>query len=89
MTCVRTVSYSVLINGKAYGKILPFRGIQQGDPLSSYFFILCAKGLSSLLQKAEREGKITSLPITRRGTHLNHLFLANDSLLFCKANIKE
>jgi hypothetical protein len=89
MTCVRTISYSVLINGKAYGKILPSRGIRQGDLLSPYFFILCAKGLSSLLQNAEREGKITRLPITKGGTQLNHLFLADDSMLFCKTNIME
>jgi hypothetical protein len=45
--------------------------------------------LSFLLQKAERERRITGLPITRGGTRLNHLFFADDSLLFCKANINE
>jgi hypothetical protein len=52
MTCVRTVSYLVVGHGQAYGKIIPTRGLRQGDPLSPYFFILCAKGLSFLLQKA-------------------------------------
>ena len=65
MTCVRTISYSVVVHGQPYGKILPTRGIRQGDPLSPYFFILCAEGLSFLLQKAEQE---------QRGTRLNHLF---------------
>lgn len=74
MTCVRTVTYSVLINGQPYGNIIPSRGIRQGDPLSPYFFILCAEGLSSLLQRAEFERRITGLPITRGGTRLNHLF---------------
>lgn len=89
MTCVRTVKYSVLVNGQPYGKIVPTRGLRQGDPLSPYFFILCAEGLSTALHRAEREKGITCLPITRGGTRLNHLFFADDSLLFCKASIPE
>jgi hypothetical protein len=89
MTCVRTVTYSVLIHGRPYGRIVPSRGIRQGDPLLPYFFILCAEGLSAHLQRAEADRRIMGLPITRGGTKLNHLFFADDSLLFCKANIIE
>jgi hypothetical protein len=89
MTCVRSVSYSVLINGQPYGFFKPSRGIRQGDLLSPYLFILCAEGLSTLLHKAEEEGKITGLPIARGGTKINHLFFADDSLLFCRATIAE
>jgi hypothetical protein len=89
MTCIKTVSYSVLIHGKPYGRITPTRGIRQGDPLSPYFFILCAERLSSLLQRAEANRWITGLPITRGGIRINHLLFADDSLLFCKANVFE
>jgi hypothetical protein len=50
MTCIRTVSYAILINGQPHGRIVPSKGIQQGDPLSPYFFILCAEGLSTMLR---------------------------------------
>jgi hypothetical protein len=56
MVCVRTVSYSILINGKPHKHINPTRGLRQGDPLFPYFFLLCAKGLSTIISKAEHDG---------------------------------
>jgi hypothetical protein len=89
MKCVKTVFYSILINGQPHGRIILSWGIRKGDPLSPYLFILCAEGLSSMLGKAEREHKITGLPVVRRGLRINHLFFVDDSLLFCKANVEE
>ena len=77
MTCVRTVKYLVLLNGQPFGLITPTRGLQQGDPLSPYFFILCVEGLSTVINRAKREGGITGLSIIRRGTRLNHLFFVD------------
>ena len=37
----------------------------------------------------EQEGKITGLSIAKRGTKINHLFFADDSLLFCRASVPE
>lgn len=89
MTCVRTVSFSVLINEQPHSNIIPTRGIRKRDPLSPYFFILCAEGLSTLLNNAKEEKGITGLAISKGGTRLNHLFFVDDSLLFCKANTLE
>ncbi|KAL6141181.1 hypothetical protein ACLB2K_059471 [Fragaria x ananassa] len=50
MTTLTTVSYSFLVNGEVCGLVRPKQGIQHGDPLSPYLFILCAEGLSSLIQ---------------------------------------
>ena len=52
------MEYSVLINGEAKGKINPTRGLRQGDPISPYLFLLCTEGLSAMLKKEERAGKI-------------------------------
>jgi hypothetical protein len=89
MECVRTVSYAILINGQPVGNIRPQRGLRQGDPLSPYLFIICAEALSSLINQAVRNGVITRVPTSKNGPRLSHLFFADDSLLFYKANSVE
>jgi hypothetical protein len=86
MRCVSSVTYSVLVNGVPYGNIIPSRGLRQGDPLSPYLFLLVAEGLSSLLVRAEQEGKLTGVPISAGGVRLTHLLFVDDNLLFCRAN---
>ena len=46
MECVRSVSYSIVVNGNSCDNIIPSRGLSQGDPLSPFLFLLCAEGLS-------------------------------------------
>jgi hypothetical protein len=89
MPCIRTVSYSILLNGRPYGQITPSRGLRQGDPLSPYLFILCAEALSTLIRSAGNDGNISGVPLSRGGLRINHFFFTDDSLLFCKANLRE
>lgn len=89
MQCVKSVSYSILINGTPYGQITPTRGIRQWDPLSPYLFLLCAEGLSASLGKVEDEGLILGAPIAARGYKLSHLLFPDNNLLFCRVNSVE
>ena len=85
MCCVTTPSFSILVNGKPYGMIHPTRGIRQGDLLSPYLFLLCAKGFTTLLAKAELEGRIRGVSICKGAPRVTTLMFAYDSLLFCQA----
>ncbi|XP_042944640.1 uncharacterized protein LOC122278525 [Carya illinoinensis] len=89
MDCVTSVTYSSLVNGQPSSIIKPSRGIRQGDPISPYLFILCAEGLSSLVDMAERNGEIKGVAITRGGIRVNHLLFADDSVIYGRAKLIE
>jgi hypothetical protein len=82
--CVTTVSYSVLINGSPTKPFKPSRGLRQGDPLSSYFFLLCVNVLSCALLKQESSHHLKGIKIGRTNQPLSHLLFADDSFLFFK-----
>jgi hypothetical protein len=86
MTCITTISYFVLVNGRPYDLITPTRGIRKGDPLSLCLFIICAEGCS-LLSRAENNNEITGHATSKGVTRLSHLFFAYESLLFCRASV--
>lgn len=86
---VTTASYSVLINGEPKSFVTPSRGIRQGDPLSSYLFLLCAEGLSSLIKKAVASQNLHGILSCTNGVCISHLLFMNDSFIFCQATLKE
>ena len=74
--CVTIPFFSILVNGKPYGMIHPTKGIRQGDPLSSYLFLLCAKGFIALLAKVELEGRLRGVSICRGAPRVTNLMFA-------------
>ncbi|XP_042964743.1 uncharacterized protein LOC122298967 [Carya illinoinensis] len=86
MICVESVRYLVVVNGKVGDTFMPTIGLRQGDPLSSYLFILCAEGLSSILSKAAANGRVKGVAAATGGTQINHLLFADDCVIFSKAS---
>ena len=88
--CISTVSYSILINGVSEGFFRSTRGIQQGDPLSPYLFVLGMDILSRLVNKAVEGNFLSGCKIggakEEEELEVSHLLYADDTLLFCKDN---
>ena len=82
--CISTVSYSILVNGEPTSFFKPTRGIKQGDPLSPYLFLLCSEGLTQLINNDVHAEKIRG-----NGPKISQLFFADDSLLFCRAQLRD
>ena len=89
MTCVETMTYKIVHNGKEIGPIIPERGLRQGDPLSPYLFLLCTEGLTSLVSDFERRQLIHGYKVAHRCPNVTKLFFADDSCLFFWANVVE
>ena len=86
MLCVSTMRYNVLVNGMEVGPIVPKRGLQQGDPLSPYLFILYVEGLSSFIKRVESEGLLHGCRVSRIGPSVSHLLFADNGLFFFRAS---
>ena len=64
---IRSVTYSILLNGQPHGLINLVRGLRQGDPLSPYLFLLVTERLHGLLKKAEMNGSIRGVSLCLAG----------------------
>ena len=89
MACVTSVHYSVRFNNVETNIFAPTRGLQQGDPLSPYLFLMVAEGLSCMIRKAEERGDLEGVKVcSREAPTISHLLFADDSLILMKANMK-
>lgn len=67
--------YQTLLNGLFKGYIKPTRGIRQGNPISSYLFILCTKVLVAQLHEAEWNVMIQRIQISMASYPLHIFYL--------------
>ncbi|XP_015959674.1 uncharacterized protein LOC107483570 [Arachis duranensis] len=89
MSCVKSASYRFKINGKHSTKIIPKRGLRQGDPLSPYLFILAAEWFTVLMDKAREENLISGIRLAPTAPVITHLLFADDCIIFAGAQEEE
>lgn len=88
ITCISTASVSILINGSPCSPFKLRRGLRQGDPLSPFLFILIDDTLNQIITKATSLSMWISIRIRHGDLKITHLQYANDTLIFCDANIE-
>lgn len=59
--CIRSIFIWFFFYSELIEPIFSSRGLRQGDPLSPYFVILCAKGLSALLRDSKKKGLLRDI----------------------------
>ncbi|GAA0171456.1 hypothetical protein LIER_25481 [Lithospermum erythrorhizon] len=89
MNYMESVTYSLLIFGDQVIYITPGRGLRQGDLLSSYLFIICTKGLISLLKEACSTGELKGIKLGPSLDPMTHLIFADETLLLGCATLSE
>lgn len=80
MNCV-TTKVPVKVNGELSERFVPQRVLRQGDPLSPYLFLLCAKVFLALLKKGARESLIAGVKVCHNGPSISHMLFADYSLI--------
>ena len=86
---MRKTVKQMYVHGEPKGKIIPMRGLRQGDPISPYLLLLCAKRLIAMLRRDEREGLISGISMCREAPKISHLLFADDCIIFGKTSVRE
>ncbi|KAK2647952.1 hypothetical protein Ddye_015441 [Dipteronia dyeriana] len=85
--CIKSVSYSFIVNGEIRGNLIPSWGLQH--LLSPYLFLICVEDLSRLVFQAEKNGDISGFKCSKSGLNISHIFFAYDKLLFTRASNRD
>ncbi|KAH0722887.1 hypothetical protein KY290_005544 [Solanum tuberosum] len=87
MSCLTTVSYSILINGVPTTPFKAKKGLRQGDLVSPYLFVLSMEYLSRLIKNLKWIRDFKYHPKCSK-VNIVQLGFADDLLLFSKGDAK-
>lgn len=74
------------MNGSPTGFFHSSRGLRQGDPLSSFLFIIVTEALRRFTKKLEESGLLAGFLVSEGAPPISHLQFADDTLFLCEDN---
>lgn len=77
--CIFNGNLSVLVNGSPTEEVQIQKGLKQGDPLTSFLFLLVAEGLNGLMRSAVSKKKFKGFQVGRGETELSILKYVDDT----------
>ncbi|XP_074282633.1 uncharacterized protein LOC141607172 [Silene latifolia] len=86
MTCIKSTSYSLVLNGENFGYFHGAKGLRQRDPISSLLFTITMKYLSRILTHVT-DTMPFKFHLLCNHLRLSHLIFANDFFMFSKGDI--
>ncbi|XP_071714226.1 uncharacterized protein [Rutidosis leptorrhynchoides] len=82
LSCLKSASVSILVNGSPTSEFKLERGVRQGDPLSPFLFIIAAEGLNVLTKRAVLTKRFLGVEIGSEKILISHLQYADDTIFF-------
>lgn len=87
MTCIRTASFSVCINGEVHGFFKARRGLRQGDPISPYLFTLVMEVLNLMVKRQISRDNRFRYHSRCSKLKITSLSFADDLLMLCHGDL--
>ncbi|GKF84427.1 RNA-directed DNA polymerase, eukaryota, reverse transcriptase zinc-binding domain protein, partial [Tanacetum coccineum] len=83
MMCIRTVKFSININGESCSFFNGGRGLRQGDPMSPYLFTMVMEFFTLVMEKNVRNSPDFNYYFGCKQLKITHICFADDLLVFC------
>lgn len=71
--CLSTTTAFVLINGSLTDEIQMKRGLHQGDPLSTFLFLIAVEELHPLIEEAKHKGLLKGIEIGKASMNISYI----------------
>ena len=81
MAIVKSPNFSILVNGVPTSPFTPSRGIQQGDPISPFLFVILMEGLSHIIKTAKEQNDIMGLQSLHNCPTTTHKQFVDDTMI--------